>query len=124
MNSPPSLLTAYLLATPVFALADWLFGFNLRVAGLDDPLFRGVYYAGLMGTGFVAWTRPALEPILVLLESACNVALIMIHFAVNSLMLTAVDGFVPPTLSQLAGFLMTGSFGIFAFTRAQSGLRR
>ncbi|MDX1571172.1 MAG: hypothetical protein R3200_11845 [Xanthomonadales bacterium] len=124
MADRPSILLIYLAATPVFALVDWLFGWNLRVVGVPDPGWRAGYYTGLLLAAGVAWWRPAVEPLLVLIESACNIALIIIDFAVDSLIVSDLEAFQPPTVMQVGGFLIAGGFGTLAFNRALAQIAR
>lgn len=75
---PGRALSAYYLATPLFVALDLFAGANLRATFLDESSLRFLYYAGLFGIGAAGWWRPAAAPILGMLESAANVALVII----------------------------------------------
>ncbi len=78
MKPRPNLVTAYYLATPVFAVADLGFGFPVRVAGLHDPDHRAIYYALVILAGLLCWARPKATPWVGMLESVANLFLLML----------------------------------------------
>ena len=94
-----NVVTGYLLATPLFALLDFGLGVPLRVAGLDDPTHRGMYYAAVFGLGLVARTYPTTGPWIGIFESAGNILLLIL-----AVMLPIWD--LPAFIDQLetAGF--------------------
>ena len=57
-----SLLWAYYLATPLFAVLDFGFAMPIRAVGIESPGFRLVYYGGTFLVGFVMIARPPLAP--------------------------------------------------------------
>lgn len=70
-------IAAYYLATPLFAVADMVFGANVRAVGLaDHPEWRAVWYAGCLGCGVVALVRPSWASVAGLAESALNLLLL------------------------------------------------
>ncbi len=69
----------YYLTTPLFFVADALWGWNVRVAFLDEfPVGRWAYYALCSGIGIIAYRRPALGARLGLVESSANLGLLMV----------------------------------------------
>lgn len=73
------LIRGYYLGTPVFFLADVLFGVNVRVAFLDQwPAGKTAYYIFAFILGLIAWRRPEWTAQIGLLESGGNVALLIV----------------------------------------------
>lgn len=69
----------FYLATPVFFLADWLWGINIRIVALDDmPWLKYLYYALCLGCGVLTAARPRLTHVVGLTESAVNVVLVVL----------------------------------------------
>lgn len=77
----PRVLQAYYLASPVFFLAHWQLGFDLRAAFLDSTGWMVVYYTVCLGLGLLAWRRPALAPLVGVAESSVNFALLILSVA-------------------------------------------
>lgn len=74
-------LRLYYAATVLFALADWLFGANVRAVGFAAwPGLRAVYYGACLGLALLMRWRPAWAAPLALLESGVN--LVALHLAV------------------------------------------
>ncbi len=73
-----NLVTAYYLATPVFAVLDLGFGVPVRVWALHDPEQRAVYYAIVILAGLLCWSRPKVAPWVGMLESVVNLFLLML----------------------------------------------
>jgi len=72
------LLTAYYLATPLFAYADWL-GANVRAVGLADfPEWRAGYYVACTAIGAANFLKPAWSAPLGLIESSTNILLLVL----------------------------------------------
>ena len=72
------LIAAYLLATPVFVVADVAFDMPFRVAALEGSNLRFMYYGGAMLCGVLSYTRPAAAPWAGMAESATNLLLLML----------------------------------------------
>jgi hypothetical protein len=72
------LLTGYYLVTPLFAAADLLAGWPLRVAGMPDARARLIYYAAAFGIGLLARARPRWAPVLGVGESSVNLTLLVL----------------------------------------------
>ena len=76
------LIRDYYLGTPLFFLADVLFGFNVRVAFLDQlPTVKFIYYIVAFGLGIVAWRKPEWTVRIGLFESTADVVLIILSVA-------------------------------------------
>jgi hypothetical protein len=77
------LIRGYYLGTPVFFLADYLFGLNVRVAFLDQwPAGKMAYYAFAFVLGLIVWRRPEWTAKIGLVESGANVALLIVSVMV------------------------------------------
>jgi hypothetical protein len=77
------LIRGYYLATPIFFLADFLFGVSVRVAFLDQwPAGKIVYYILAFMLGIIAWRRPQWTAQIGLIDSTTNIALIILSVAV------------------------------------------
>ena len=77
------LIQFYYLATPAFYAIDSLFGVNVRVAFLDHwPAGKTAYYGLAFILGIIAWRRPARAAQIGFLESAANVALLILSVLV------------------------------------------
>ena len=62
----------YLLATPLFWLADLLWDAPLRASFIPDQRMRYVYYACCVGCGLVMWKQPSLARGIGMTESLVN----------------------------------------------------
>lgn len=103
----PSLLTAYYLASPLFACADWL-GANVRAVGLADfPEWRAGYYVACTAIGALNVLKPAWSAPLGLLESATNILLLALSVMLpyTRLIETLADGGEPQALPFTAAFV-------------------
>lgn len=73
------LLQLYYAATPVFWIADLVWGLRVRVAFLDQfPEGRHAYYALCCALGVAAALRPAAARRIALAESAGNILLLVL----------------------------------------------
>jgi hypothetical protein len=69
----------YLLATPIFAVLDYVAHANIRVTFLDGhPAIRALYYAIVLACGVVVLARPRLAPVVGVTESAANIGFLII----------------------------------------------
>lgn len=118
-------VTIYYLATPLFALADFALGLPVRVAGLESPGHRVVYYLVLMACGLLCRVRPATVPWVGMFESAGNVTLLMISillpvwtlpeaFAAGEALVGPFDG------TSLTNVLLSGTALLVSFYRHQA----
>jgi hypothetical protein len=135
MPAAPSstpLVKLYYLATPAFAIADWL-GANVRAVGLaDHPQWRIGYYVVCTLAGVLLQVRPRWSGVVGLVEASSNVLLLVLAVVlpyVDAISIAAA-GAVPPALPFTAGFfanfLLSGAVWVIVFQRrvvALSGLR-
>ena len=93
------LIRGYYLGTPVFFLADMLFGFNVRVAFLDQwPAGKFAYYIVAFVLGIIAWRKPEWTARIGLVESGTNVGLIILSVMIwyGGVLDAAADEFAVP----------------------------
>jgi hypothetical protein len=65
--------------TPVFAVADWLFGAPVRAAAFaSEPGLRAVYYGMCLACLGVLYLRPAWSTAVILTESSANLLLLVL----------------------------------------------
>ncbi len=128
--SPPaarparSWIEVYYLATPLFALADWL-GANVRAVGLaGHPEIRAGYYVICTVAGALVHVRPSWSAGVGLLESSANVLLLVLavllpyYDAVASVAAGGGTGALPMTPAFLANFLISGAVWTSVFYRS------
>ncbi len=73
------LIEGYYALTPLFAAGDWIFGANVRAAGLADwPGLRASYYALCAGCFLLAHYRPRIAGAVGLAESSANLLLLVL----------------------------------------------
>ncbi len=76
---PRRWLEGYYLVTPLFVAADWIFGANVRAAGLADwPLLRAAYYVACGGCFCLAHFRPGWALAVGIAESSFNLLLLVL----------------------------------------------
>lgn len=69
----------YLLATPLFAILDFVLGANVRVTFLDGyPAARVIYYVLAVACGAIVYARPRLATLVGVAESAANIGFLII----------------------------------------------
>ena len=74
----PSVVRLYYLATPAFAVADWL-GANVRATGLaGHPEWRAGYYVACTLAGVLLHLRPRWTATVGLTEASVNVLLLVL----------------------------------------------
>jgi len=123
-----SWLAVYYLATPLFALADWL-GANVRAAGLaGHPELRAGYYVVCTLAGALVHVRPSWSAAVGLLESSANVLLLVLamllpyYDAVASVAAGGGTGPLPMTPAFLINFLISGAVWTSVFYRSANKL--
>lgn len=73
------LLRYYFDATPLFALADWLLGVNIRAVAFEGhPRLRAGYYAACVAGSVALHWRPEWSETLGLADSSINIALLCV----------------------------------------------
>jgi len=118
-------LAAYYLATPLFVLLDVVLGAPIRVAGLDDPIHRGLYYGGLVLLGLLARARPATAPWVGMAESSVNIFLLILSVMLPIWGMSEVllEGGTPPgpfDRVSVVNFLLSGTALVVSFHRNQA----
>lgn len=122
-------LVWYYLATPLFALLDLALGFPVRVAGLADPLHRGLYYVALVLLGLALRRRPALAPWAGMAESVVNLFLLLLAIllpvwsAPDRILAGGDPGAVLPP-ARILNALVSGAVLVLAFHRHQARAHR
>jgi hypothetical protein len=119
-----SWIEAYYLATPLFALADWL-GANVRAVGLaGHPEIRAGYYVICTCAGALVHLRPSWSAGVGLLESSANVLLLVLavvlpyYDAVASVAAGGGASPLPMTPGFLVNFLISGAVWTSVFHRS------
>ena len=116
----PTLAAVYYLATPVFALCDWIFHWNVRVAGLDGrPALKNTYYAVCTAAGIVTYWKPSLSRVVGLAESSVNILLLILSFMLPYYALigsfTGEQAYAPFTPTRVLNFLISGFMWVRVF---------
>ena len=99
---------AYYLGTPLFALADLVFGANVRAVGLaGHPELRAGYYAACLACGVASFARPAWAGFVGLAESSLNllVLALSVFLPYYALVERVLDGGTPAGNPLTPGFL-------------------
>jgi hypothetical protein len=112
----------YYWATFLFLFLDIGFNVNIRVVGLAGfPVYKNFYYGlCLCCLGFIAW-RPALAPLVAVVESGSNIALLCLGillpiYEMPEQVLSGVP-ITPITTLHVLNFLVSGSVGVWSFHR-------
>ena len=123
------LVLAYLLATPLFWLADVLFGFEIRIAFLEDTTWKTVYYSVLTGSAITCYLRPAWTAIVAFVESTANIFIHILSFIVpvfylpGQVLNTEASNFHLGT-GNVLGFAMVGIVMTLSFQSTVEVLRK
>jgi hypothetical protein len=120
---PVSWIRVYYLATPLFAVADWL-GANVRAVGLDGhPGWRLAYYAFCTIAGVVLKVRPRWAAVVGLTEASVNLLLLVLsvflpyYDAVASVAAGGTSIDLPFGLGFLANLIISGVVWATVFER-------
>lgn len=123
------LIQGYYLASPLFMLMGFWWGWEVRVTFLPDPRLRFGYYVGISVLGLLTHFRPSAAPWVALGESALNLFLILawillpIYAMPEAAMGEGLVG-VPYTPGQvLINGGLAGSFFLVGFYRAQRAIQ-
>ncbi len=126
--SSAALVRLYYLATPAFAVADWL-GANVRAVGLaGHPEWRGVYYAVCTLAGVLLYLRPRWSDAVGLGEASVNVLLLILavfvpYFdAVSALATGGTPSALPYSVGFVVNFLVSGAVWVAVFEHRVSAL--
>jgi hypothetical protein len=128
---PPllQLVLVYMLATPLFWLADVLFGFEIRIAFLEDTAWKSVYYAVLTGSAITCYLRPAWIAIVAFVESTANIFIHILSFIVPIFylpgqVLHGEAGNAHIETGNVLGFAMVGIIMVLSFQSAVGTLSK
>jgi hypothetical protein len=120
-------LKIYYAATPLFALADWGLGANVRAVALAGfPGLRTAYYGLCFGCAFLLHVRPGWANPVALAESSGNILLLVLSIMLpyyGMIETLAAGGSVaasPITSALVANFLVSGSVWSIAFYARQA----
>jgi hypothetical protein len=116
----PTLTAAYYLATPAFALCDWIFHWNVRVAALDGrPGLKNSYYAVCTAAGVLTYWRPSLSRVVGRVESSVNILLLVLGVMLPYYSLigsfNGEQAFMPFTPARVLNFLISGFIWVRVF---------
>ncbi|HYQ72437.1 MAG TPA: hypothetical protein VET88_10995, partial [Gammaproteobacteria bacterium] len=116
----------YYFSTPLFVLADSLLGLDFRISGLQNPVYRFVYYGVCLLFALLLWYRPRYSPLIGMGESSVNLTILMVGVLLP-VMRPELDGdSTGMSLQgmQLLNFILTGGVLLAAFYSAQHRLQR
>jgi hypothetical protein len=108
-------LRGYYAATPLFVLADFVFGANVRAVAFDTrPGLRSAYYVLCVACLGLSFARPAWSGAVALAESSLNLLLLVLavflpYWAVADAVLDGRSVASPFSPGFLVNFLMAGA---------------
>lgn len=111
----------YYAATAVFAVLDFAFGFNIRLAFLEPlPMARIAYYALCFACFALMLWHPAWSVLISAFESLVTLSALIIATGMRALLLTdrmieTGAGFV--TMPEIWNFLISGSIAYIAWVK-------
>lgn len=122
------LVLAYYLASPLFWLLDATIGWHFRVAFLEDPNWKSLYYSSLLVCALLCYLRPAWTALFALVESAVSIMIHLISFMlpIFTLSATVLEGKPQPTalsVEHVMNFVFAGLVMILSFRAAVASLR-
>ncbi|MBW2280602.1 MAG: hypothetical protein JRG76_00010 [Deltaproteobacteria bacterium] len=115
------LIEGYYGLTPLFAAGDWIFGANVRAAGLAGwPGLRTAYYALCVGCFLLAHYRPRVAGAVGLAESSANLLILALavflpYYALADSVSEAGVGANPFTPAFMANFLLAAGIWCASF---------
>ncbi len=121
MSSRVRTLQLYYLATPLFWLADYGWGADLRVAALAAwPAAKTLYYLVCCGLAVVGVAAPRMASLAGLVESSANILLLLTSLLAGYLSMVerAAAGTLagtPFTLGKLVNFMVVGTMLVLSF---------
>ena len=128
-SAPPTVrgrdvVTRYYLATPLFAVADFVFGVPVRISLLDAPLHRGAYYAILFACGLLCRAYPMAAPWVGIVESGGNILLLILAvmlpvYALPDAVWSGAELVSPFSKISIANFVLAGTALVVSFHRHQ-----
>ena len=122
MKRGSDLLTAYYLATPLFAVLDGVAGVPIRISALQLPAHRFAYYGVVFLLGMLCRARPRFAPWVGMLESSANLLLLLLGILLPIWSLpdaVAAGGSLQAGLDGMsaANALLVGGMLVLAFHR-------
>ena len=118
----------YYYLTPVFLVADFLWGQSFRVAGLNDPVYRYYYYGFCLACAAFCYFTPRLSSLVTLFESSINMTILVLSIMLpiinvgNSL--DAGGGEIGISTQRLINFIFVGSLICYSFYNSLTGLKQ
>lgn len=124
-----NLIVAYYLATPVFAVADLLFGVPVRLAGIADAAHRLAYYVVVFALGILCRLRPTAAPFVGMTESTVNLLILLLSILLPIWSLPDALLAGAPLDAGLSGMalgnaLLSGTALVVSFHRSQAAAAR
>ena len=125
MDQNVRFLKYYYLLTPAFALADILFGINLRISiPGGHAVIEYAYYAVCFGASFFVFNTAVSAAIFSLAECVINILLLILSVMWPIITLGAqIDGAAPARfdfgIPQLLHFIIAGGVLLYAFYKNQ-----
>ena len=108
-------------------LIDMLFGWSFRIAYIDDPLYRAVYYLVLILCGVMSYRKPAYAAYIGIVESTISLLLLILSVwlpVINAPgQVLAEQSTELLSAGQLAGFMLFGMMMAFSIRQSISSLR-
>ncbi len=126
LSWPLRLVWFYYLATPLFWGADLLWQADFRVAWLDEPGYRSIYYLLCITVAVMGCLRSRWLALLGLLESSVNLLLLAVSVMLPVYQFPAGDdggGLAFTSASGLLTFLLSAAVWLAVFHSAQQSLR-
>lgn len=122
------ILTIFYYFTPIFILADYLFGFNVRVSGLQNyGSYKTVYYIFCLICAFLIYRYEGYSLVIGFIESIINLLILFISFLLPYFTYASIiaDGNIQEITfydsKMVINFMISGIIVIFTF---QSSLNR
>ncbi|MDP2956340.1 MAG: hypothetical protein Q8N53_07955 [Longimicrobiales bacterium] len=122
-------VAGYYLATPVFAVADLVFGVPVRVATVLPEISRLAYYSAAFALGLLCRARPVATPWVGILESTTNLLILFLSillpiWGAADALTTGAPLAVSLTPLSAANAFISGSAMILSFRRSQDAAWR
>ena len=122
-----ALLKFYYILTPLFLVMERVWGINIRVPLiLSSAKLRYAYYGVCFACGLLCYFKEILTPIVTIVESTINIALLCSGFFLTALTMSMEIGEgqinnVPEALSLkgVLGFVLALAVWAFAFKRSE-----
>ena len=117
----------YYLGTPLFMLIDYLLGFPMRAAGIEEPGLRLLYYLFCIACAVACYIAPTRSALLALTESSINIFLLIYSVmgpVVNLGSMVASSEPMPEIITPagLINFFIVGTILVFGFHSATHSL--